>query len=243
MGHMTLDNASNNQTAMEELSRQLLRQGIEFDAVDRRVPCFPHIINICVQHIMDEHSTVDLSGVPGPFVVGNSSFDKAVYITALQGDVLCRARSIVRAARASNKRRDNFRDIIRAGNDAKIFRNSNFEEIMLPILELLCDEPTRWGSSFVMVNRLRILQQVRPHFIILGISLTAAQAVDDFLDADDQRAIAHLKLEPVEWQILQDLEVVLEVGLKLSEIETYLPFYIRHHMPSSKACPVRALLC
>jgi hypothetical protein len=63
---------------------------------------------------------------------------------------------------------------------------------MLPILELLCDEPTRWGSSFVMVNRLRILQQVRPHFIILGISLTAAQAVDDFLDADDQRAIAHL---------------------------------------------------
>ncbi|KAG2747743.1 hypothetical protein P692DRAFT_201684725, partial [Suillus brevipes Sb2] len=81
-------------------------------------------------------------------------------------------RSIVRAACASNKQRDNFRDIICVGNDVKIFRNSNFEEIMLPILELLCNEPT------------------------------------------------------LEWQILQDLEVVLEA-----------PYAVQQSM-SSESTPV-----
>ncbi|KAG1791709.1 ribonuclease H-like domain-containing protein [Suillus plorans] len=65
---------------------------------------------------------------------------------------------------------------------------------LLPVVELLCDEPTRWDLTYIILNRLRTLRQ----------------AVDDFLDDNDQRAIFHLKLEPVEWQILQDLEVVLE---------------------------------
>lgn len=30
----------------------------------------------------------------------------------------------------------------------------------LPIIELLCDEPTHWDSTYIMLNRLRILQQV-----------------------------------------------------------------------------------
>ncbi|KAG1736229.1 hypothetical protein EDB19DRAFT_1830040 [Suillus lakei] len=55
---------------------------------------------------------------------------------------------------------------------------------------------------------------------------TLHQAVDEFLDDNNQRAISHLKLEPVEWQILQDLEVVLEA-----------PHAVQQSM-SSKSTPV-----
>jgi hypothetical protein len=57
MGHFTLDNASNNKTAMEELSLIMAERDIHFDPVDHRIPCFPHIINLCAKHVIDEYPT------------------------------------------------------------------------------------------------------------------------------------------------------------------------------------------
>jgi hypothetical protein len=93
---------------MDELSHLLRKDGIEFDAINHRIPCFPHIVNICVQHILDEYSTVDLSCLDDTFVAGPYTFKKVEYIETLQSKVIDRARTIVRAIRASGQRRDSF---------------------------------------------------------------------------------------------------------------------------------------
>jgi hypothetical protein len=68
VGHWTLDNASVNAVFMKELAKLLQDRGVDFDAVDNRIMCFPHIINICSTHVIksfhtnsvdDEIETVD----------------------------------------------------------------------------------------------------------------------------------------------------------------------------------------
>ena len=50
-GHFTLDNAGNNTTAMDEIEKRLRARDIEFDALDRKVMCFPHVVNLSVQNV------------------------------------------------------------------------------------------------------------------------------------------------------------------------------------------------
>jgi hypothetical protein len=57
-----LDNAENNATAMEELEKLLRVKNIKFDRNDNRIGCFPHIINICVSHIVSSLTKVEDMG-------------------------------------------------------------------------------------------------------------------------------------------------------------------------------------
>ncbi|KAG2337291.1 hypothetical protein BDR05DRAFT_835922, partial [Suillus weaverae] len=68
--------------------------------------------------------------------------------------------------------------------------------------ELLLDEATRWDSAYVMLNHLRSLRQ----------------AIDLFFDSPTQRSISKFKLSPMDWQFLQDVEVILEVSFLIFEI-------------------------
>ncbi|KAF8690920.1 hypothetical protein AX14_002938 [Amanita brunnescens Koide BX004] len=52
IGHITLDNAENNTTAMQELQKLLDSHGVKFDHLDNHIGGYPHIINICVSHII-----------------------------------------------------------------------------------------------------------------------------------------------------------------------------------------------
>src|ERR1700689_1268029 len=56
-----MDNAENNVTAMQELANLLKKQGITFDPKDNRIRCYPHIINICVSHIVTSLMKIDTS--------------------------------------------------------------------------------------------------------------------------------------------------------------------------------------
>jgi hypothetical protein len=49
-----LDNATNNATAMQKLEAILMghETNFPFDHLNNRIRCFPHIINICVSHIV-----------------------------------------------------------------------------------------------------------------------------------------------------------------------------------------------
>jgi len=60
VGHWTLDNAANNGTFMEELEHLLHQRDIDFDHMDRGIMCFPHVINICCQHILSKFANVNL---------------------------------------------------------------------------------------------------------------------------------------------------------------------------------------
>jgi hypothetical protein len=49
LGYFTMDNASNNDTMLVALERQLQKEGIEWDAASHRLRCNGHIINLAVQ--------------------------------------------------------------------------------------------------------------------------------------------------------------------------------------------------
>lgn len=71
LGNFTLDNASNNDTALEELAARLLDIGIDFVVNEHRLRCFGHVLNLSVQAFMwgkdteafgnEEQGFVDLS--------------------------------------------------------------------------------------------------------------------------------------------------------------------------------------
>lgn len=150
---------------MQELSTLLVQRGIDFDPIENRIPCFPHVINICVKHIIDEYTVTDFSIVDDTWTVENQIIKKADYVQALRAKPLEQARNIVQLIRASNQRCDRFRDTILRGNEEGWFRDDKGELTQLPVVELLLDEPTRWDSVYVMLNRLRTLRQVRRHTI------------------------------------------------------------------------------
>jgi hypothetical protein len=52
VGHWTLNNAPNNGTFMEELGHLLRQRDIDFDHLERQIMCFPHVVNICCQHVI-----------------------------------------------------------------------------------------------------------------------------------------------------------------------------------------------
>ncbi|KAJ8580713.1 hypothetical protein M405DRAFT_689053, partial [Rhizopogon salebrosus TDB-379] len=61
--------------------------------------------------------------------------------------------------------------------------------------ELLRDVDTRWDSVYFMINCLHYLQQ----------------AIDYFLSLPVNRDISQYNLSPIEWQVLKDFELVLEI--------------------------------
>lgn len=158
IGHFTLDNASNNDTAMAALA-QLLEDERElpFDPDERRVRCFPHIINICVQHTLDSFTDADFTNVPTRW--GNPPINKAEYVAAVRRDPVGLARDTVRAIRGSNQRRTNFEQTIISGNDNQSFIQDGVI-VPLPVSQLVRDVRTRWDSSYLMIRRIRTLRQV-----------------------------------------------------------------------------------
>ena len=47
-----MDNTSNNKTMMESLQAMLAPREIAFDAKDRRIMCFAHIIDLCSKRVV-----------------------------------------------------------------------------------------------------------------------------------------------------------------------------------------------
>ena len=59
-GHWTLDNLTTNDKMLEHLETLFEEREIfSFDAKDNRIMCFPHIINIAVQHVLKRMSKVE----------------------------------------------------------------------------------------------------------------------------------------------------------------------------------------
>ena len=109
-GHFTLDNAKNNAKMMESLETLLVSPELplEFDVKDQRIMCFPHIINICVQHVVDEFSAPDLKKIAQAWVdcFDDNAVDKKKYLEAVKRNPLGLRHDIVHAIHASGLRRD-----------------------------------------------------------------------------------------------------------------------------------------
>lgn len=163
IGHFTLDNASNNDTALYHLAELLQDRDIPFDPVDRQIRCFPHVINICVKHVIEEYALANYQDVAELWVDLDTgkTIEKDDYLEALRRDPVALGRSIVRVIRASGLRRHAFRESIKQANVDNWFKDPSGKVITMPVVELLRDVDTRWDSVYFMINRLRYLQQVK----------------------------------------------------------------------------------
>jgi hypothetical protein len=88
---------------MKELSNLLKECQIDYDPIENRIPCFPHVINICVKHILDDYLTADFSDVENTWKVCGQDITKINYTGAITGKTLEWARNLVHSIRVSNQ--------------------------------------------------------------------------------------------------------------------------------------------
>jgi len=166
VGHWTLDNAANNGTFMEELECLLHQRDIDFDHMDRRIMCFPHVINICCQHILIKFTNVNLINIAGVMALPSSTSEQS-FEEAVSSDPIARGRNVVRVLRSSGQRRDKFDEVVVDGN-AKGWFVVGDKVVMLPNLQLLRDVRTRWDSVYFMIRRLRQMRPVSLYYLMLA---------------------------------------------------------------------------
>lgn len=165
VGHFTMDNASSNTTMMQELERKCKERDIDFDAADRQVMCYEHVVNLSSSRVIEEATSVaavdldeDWSGPPPP-----NSPDQQSYDDAIARDPIVLGRNVVRIIRASGTRHDAFNKVIENGNARGWFvvgQPPNQITIMVKPKQLLRDVRTRWDSVYYMLNRLREMRPV-----------------------------------------------------------------------------------
>jgi hypothetical protein len=166
VGHFTLDNADNNDTFMAKLACLLASRDIDFDAKDRRIRCFPHILNICSGHLVDKLTDMNIHDIAEAWVstLPQDLNDRQTYQDALERDPIALGRAVVQALRASGQRRDAFEDFIKEGNTKGYWEEEDKDgeaiKVKIDVLQLIRDVKTRWDSVYYMIRRLRLLQQV-----------------------------------------------------------------------------------
>ncbi len=174
---------------MKELEQLLAKEGIKFDAVDKRIPCYPHIINICVSHIVssltkvatnseiesekgDDSSDDDESddGYDGEEEnqdeVDLNMYDMGQWLENLKRHPVQRARTLVRTVRSSGQRKEALSDIIKKGNTNLTFLDMDGNEVLLKDLQLIRDVKHRWDSLYNMIVRLQQLRLVHSKYIL-----------------------------------------------------------------------------
>ena len=136
---------------MRFLATMLRGRDIAFDAVDRQIMCFAHIIDLCSKQVTRNVSkTVDDDDD-----VSFQSDDE------IESDPIARGRDVVRVIQGSGTRREAFDEVIMNGNEKEWFKEGKPPTVVkIKPLQLLRDVRTRWDSIYVMLKRLRHLRLV-----------------------------------------------------------------------------------
>ena len=153
MGHITLNNASNNDTMMKALETMLAVRDVSFDAHDHRIMCFAHIINLCSGWVIDA-----ASGVAGDKNTNSLSSDDTVPSSPIP-----QAWAAVRAIRGSGEHRCAFNCNLQNGNQEGWFTDQSSKIVKVQPLQLLRDVRTRWDSIYHMLTQLLQMRPVRPY--------------------------------------------------------------------------------
>lgn len=114
---------------MREMALLFEQREISYDGNEHRIFCFPHIINIVVQHILTKFSKSATALEDADDVVDlhidlpnqNPSSHPKTFQEACTRDPLNKARKIIVAIRASGRRRDDYNEWIKTGMKNKPF--------------------------------------------------------------------------------------------------------------------------
>ncbi|CAA7265254.1 unnamed protein product [Cyclocybe aegerita] len=202
VGHWTLDNASMNAKFLEELQVLLEARDIPFNAKDRHIMCFPHVINICVTHVIESFTDLALASDEAEFAAALPPADahQQTFDEACARDPIALCCGAVCAIRASGKRSEMFQDIICDSNEKEWFKAANDPNkiIKLENLELLRDVRHRWDSLYKMIHRFREMRQACNYFLLLP----------------PNRELTKFCMTDRKWKVLENFEMILSVGVE-----------------------------
>lgn len=125
-----------------------------FDAKDNEIIYFSHIIDNA-RHVLKEVSSVNAPDEGRGF---GQSFEAFCAL-----DLITRLRRIVTAIQQSMRHRDALMEWIETGNMRGLFLINN-EPVQIQSKELLRDVPTRWYSTYQMIQRCIEMRLVSPIF-------------------------------------------------------------------------------
>jgi len=119
-----MDNASNNRTMMEQLEPILASHDIPFDATDRQIMCFAHMINLCSGHVI--HAMTD-GAVDNNAYSSLSDDDDDAHFSSSDNtypapNPIQAAHTVVRAIRGSGQHQTDFEKLITQGNSGGWFK-------------------------------------------------------------------------------------------------------------------------
>lgn len=152
VGYFTLDNAPNNDTAMAEIAGEL-----KIDAVQRRVRCIGHILNLVVKALLfgKDADAFEESLVNGELLA------RAAHDLWMQKGPVGKAHNFVvwvhRSDMLTQLLRQLQQDFFEASDDAKVRKQK-------PV-DVIVDNDTRWLSQYYMIRRLLRLQPFYEEFI------------------------------------------------------------------------------
>ena len=151
------------------------REIVSFDAKDNRIMCFPHTINIAVQHVLKKMSSVEPPEDDDTFedLISMASGEEGrgfgqSFEDACAQDPISRVRNIVMAIRSSGQRHDAFINWIENGNKSGLFVFQGKATQIQP-KQLLRDVRTRWDSTYLMIMRCVEMRLVSFYSILWSI--------------------------------------------------------------------------
>ncbi|CAE6470177.1 unnamed protein product [Rhizoctonia solani] len=217
VGSVTLDNASNNNTMMEELAKLIQAEGYDFNKEGNRFRCFPHIINLAVAAFMDALRSTDDQYLADRIQANNPpSEERQNYLSALKQRPDKKCQAIVVALR-KGQRRAAFQQTILEGNKNGHFKQTQTVKIPGPegelidnkieviiklrVLQLILDVPTRWSSTRSMLDR---FAEEYP-------------AIWEYLNKNKE-IFAELIMSDLEFRVLQDILACLNVPHRAQEL-------------------------
>lgn len=136
------------------------RKILSFNAKDKRIMCFQHIINISVQHVLTKMSLV-MAPENGNNIceeeISTENMDEGhrfgqMFEIACAQDPNARLCKIVMTIHSSGHCCDAFRTWIKTGNNNTLFVQQG-RPIEIEVMQLLRDVHTRWDSSYNMIKR------------------------------------------------------------------------------------------
>lgn len=141
--------------------------------------CFPHIINIIAQHVIDVLN-IELTSESigsGDYTINDEDEDddpdRTTIIIEAQPDeldseaprpkrrtLLTKIRHVIRSLRASDQKMTKFNALVITGNQLGSWKDIDGTDLEIKPLQFLRDCKTRWDSSYEMLIRFLRMKQV-----------------------------------------------------------------------------------
>lgn len=194
IGYFTLDNATNNDSALIEISTLLSNIGIAFDPIKHRLRCFGHVINLVVKSFLWGTNVEAFQQELGESEESESDQDLERMIEWRKRGPMGKLHNICVWICRTPQRRDAFEKKAKGAMH-------NLTNATVPIVGCI----TRWGGDYDALKRAFLLRDPIEEFVASAIRNDAGE-----VDLRNPRALCLDELSRDDWEELRCILNILE---------------------------------